>query len=340
MAKDGTQLDLEEAADSSDEADRHSIYVARGLAIDDPTKESGLLSRVSADMIPVAAVEYNTKLTSGDKVDCAACGHPQNHYKGFLLTFESGERTTVGNECGKRDFFRAGTWGKLLSQHERNKKAALYEARQLPVVEAIRATRVKVEDWSKRAVPLAEFLQDFRTLFPNLSEKLHGSRKNDRKLTRITSRTVLTLNAGGERNMYEEELVASLPCPEAFAPGFPNKQFRTIYSGLDHAEVVIGQESTSHPKLESAYASLRRLKGEVRDLHVFYDRARALSNPELWKAIAKWGRTDPTRAGNYQWNGKKFRYSDAEYIYEIQPLKPHEVPAVALGDILAEWPTF
>jgi hypothetical protein len=328
------------AIDEEDQ-DRRQIYIESGLTVDDPTAVAGLLARVSKDAEPTSAVDYNTRRSVGRKVDCAACGHVRNHYRGFLVSFADGSRALIGIECGEREFFSGGAWARLSTELERRKEAALYERRAAPTVVALNAILRMIDDWAEHASRADQFLLDFRKLFPELWIGLSRAAHRDGRLVREIRKQVSEPGRDGqlvERTIYIDEAIATLPCPDALTDRRATLRLTRLGRELSSACRSLETERAVKKQAE-AFAVLRKARTSVIEAQTVYGLTLSQLSPEIWMKVATWARTDPGRQRNYRCNQRRFWRSDAIGAdRELRLVATDTFPRSPADAILAAWP--
>lgn len=334
---------IEEEAKLLEEQSRRQIYVEAGLTIEDPTAIPDLLERVVPTATPSHAIDYNTKLTIGRKIDCAACGHKRNHYKGFLVTFQNGDRALVGIECGEKEFFGPGAWERMANQLDQQKRAVLYEKRSAPAAAALERVLIHLATLSAVAHQVDELLSDFAAEFPELWEGFENATKREGKLIQTTVRAkdiVERSGLGREVRTVEEVVIAQLPCSEIIGAqtmsgriSLVSTRVRLIQKSLTGASVTMVQQA-------QAFNDIRQCRVQLDEVLRLYDRSLGYFAWGFWEGVAKWGRTAPKRAGNYKCKNGRFRLvaDTAEEGYLKLPSTP--MPSASRQAIISDWPSF
>lgn len=322
---------------------RAQIYADSGLAIDDPSKLQGLSTRIERDATPASAIEYNTRNTTGAKVDCAACGHVRNHYRGFVVSFADGRRALVGIECGEKDFFGPGAWEALSNRLAQQKRAVLYSHRSAPAVASIDNLVVLINEFRQNALVIEDFLSKIEEAFPDLWRGLVGAARTSASLMRDVRLPETDDNPSGfpERQpRYSQVVVVTFPCRELLTTSPLSARADFIIKQVQRVRSVLADQDATLPAQAKAFSTLRQLKSEMDDMIDMYERGRGFLAEDFWIKAAQWARADPHRDGNYKCKHGRLRWTSSEYEDESVPIPGAQTaPPAVRKQINDTWPS-
>jgi hypothetical protein len=329
-------------AGDAEEADRWRIWTDQGIVVHDPRDIPDRLERVPEGLEPKRAVMgYNTQRTIGERVTCAACGHPRNHFHGFVVEFVDGTLALVGIECGER-YFGKGAWAALVAGHEHAKRAALYNARSAPAVRRLEGILPQLGEWERAIQPISEFLAELASEFPGLMVDLRRAAKSGAVMVREVATAVERQDRhgkGSDRVEYQMKRFGSVPAAELIIADSLRAELADAARMLGQAKAALEGQDPTLATQQAAFGLINRAYGILQEVDRKHRAALRLFDPAFWVAVCKWANTDSSREGNFRFKHGRLRQSDAEYEYGMLVVPvPSAVEASPWPAIAAEWP--
>lgn len=302
----------------AEDADRLSLYLASGVVVGDPMSLPDLSPSVDRDVVPLDGVPFDTKRTTGEKVDCALCGRHRNHFKGFVVTFADGRKAIIGINCGEQQLFDKGAWAEMAASAERRKMVALYNARSAPAVAAIDKLLPILDRCGREVAPIDELLSNVASELPDLYRGMSEAAKREGNLTRIVEQKATVIGRDGKQREVTDrrsKIFVALPTVAPFENGGLKGRITKIVRGVERIRSTLDQEGLTLAQQGEAFRALRSFRQDLQYAQSEAEKARRLLSMSFWEAVAKWGQTDYYREGNFRVARSTVRQSDKEYIY-------------------------
>lgn len=326
-----------------EKADRLAIFLSAGVVIGDPSSLPGLADRIEREAVPKEGTPFNTQRTTGEKVDCALCGRQRNNFRGFVVTFVDGRRAIIGRDCGEKQLFDKGAWAEMAASAERRKVAALYAVRSAPTIAAIDKLLPVLDRCEDEVAFIGDFLRHVSDRLPGLGTALAAAASRDGTLSRPVESLITVAGHDGKEHQVTRsstKVFAKLSTIAPFAPRGLAGLIAKIRRGLERAHSILGQEDVTLAQQGEAFQMLRTLRRDLRDAQAEAEKARHLLLPTFWENVAKWGRADPQRKGNYRLvRGEIIRHSDADFVFgELSLPDSRKYQLFSFGIALDMWP--
>lgn len=334
-----TAASIEQA---QEDESRLAIYLKRGVVVADPSSLAGLSAEIEAEAIPSDGIPYDTKKTTGEKVDCALCKRRSNHHKGFVVTFEDGRRATIGIDCAEENLFASGAWEEMVAKAERRKQEVLYQERSAPTLARIDELLPILGRCEEAAKIVDSLVRELQFELPDLYEGINYAAMRDKRLKRDVARKITVIGIDGiERQVddYYNKIFAVIPSRRPFEKGGLLGPVRAVSKSLIRVRSMLSEEGVTLVQQAEAFRRLRNLRrdlseayGECRDCEDFF-------SMNFWEDVCRWGRADEYREGNYRIKKRLVRHSDSEGVFgelEIQHPKNYTLTCFVEADQI--WP--
>lgn len=300
-------------AQADDRADRQSILLRAGLLVSDPMALSGLSPRVDEAAVPVSGTPYDTRDTTRAKVDCALCGHSRNHNLGFVVNFADGRRALIGIECAENSLFHPGAWAEMKAKSNRDQAQAVFDARAAPALKALEGLLPIVRSCVASVDVLEQLIADVCAELPDLYHGMAASARRDGVMVRTRmGMKIVTDRQGAPREVPTEieTEYARLPSVLPFTKDGLRRPVKKVLEGLEAAATGFKDPNLTLQQQQQLASRLRQLSNDLNAAHRDAQSCRGFFDMSLWEAIAKWGRGDPNRRGNYRLSRRTVRHSD------------------------------
>ena len=285
----------------------------------------GLIASVDREAVPTDGIPFDTQRTTGEKVDCALCGRHRNHFKGFVVTFADGSKAIVGRNCGETQLFDKGAWAEMAARAERRKQSVLYEARSAPTIAAIDELIPVLRRCMTAVQPIDQLLSSVADELSDLFQGLSSAAKRDGELARNVAKKVSVVGKDGKLREVEDhrrKVFATIPTPLPFESKGLAAPLLKIKRGLETVRALLDQDGITLIQQSEAFRVLRTLGQDLREAQAEAEKARRFLSPDFWEAVAKWGRSDIFREGNYRVSGSVIRHSDKDHVFGEVRLPP------------------
>lgn len=286
----------------AEKTSRRDIYIQAGALLYDPSALPDLSARVSREAVPVSGIPFDTKNTTGQKVDCALCGRKENHFRGFVVSFEDGCRAVIGRDCGERELFDQGAWKAMEAHSEQRMRQALHEARAAPAIDAIDKLSLLFDRCEASMKVLSVFLAEVSNALPELHDALTGQP-----------------GRGGELVRYDpaRRVYATIPTLAPFKREKFGGALLRVRQGVQRAQKMLHQQAgLSLVQQAEAFRLLRTCERLFQDLHADAKSGMVYLTHPFWKGVAKWANAHPARVeqpsryGTYHVSHRFIRYDD------------------------------
>ena len=333
---------MPDAIEAHEEADRLEIFIASGEVIRDPMSLPDLSPIIDPHAVPVLGIPFDTKSTTGEKVDCALCGRHRNHFKGFVVTFDDGRKGIIGRNCGETQLFDQGAWKEMAASSERRKRKALYEARSAPTIAAIGKLIPFLNRCSDEVSVIDYFLSEVAKELPELYAGMNEAARSEGEMSRFERRLIPFVGRDGtmrEKEDTQRKVFARLPTVTPFEKGGLADAIAAIHRGLEMVRSKLDQDEVTLAQQSEAFQALRSLGRDFRELETAAERARGFFSDTFWDGVTKWGRADKYREGNYRLVRRSIRHSDKDHIFGEVRLPPEDAYALSAFTVVIDmWP--
>jgi hypothetical protein len=327
---------------TQEDESRLAIYLKRGVVVADPSILPGLASEIEAEAVPSEGVPYDTKKTTGERVDCALCKRRNNHFKGFVVTFEDGRRATIGIVCAEENLFATGAWDEMVAKAERRKQAVLYEERLAPTLAKIDELMPILVRCEGTASIIDTLIGELHFELPDLYSGIIHAAMKDRALKRDVARKVTVIGVDGiqrEVNQYSNRTFAVIPSRRPFENTGLRGPIRSVSKALIKVKALLSDENVTLIQQAEAFRKLRNLRRDLSEAYRDCRDCEEFLSMTFWDDVCKWGRADEHREGNYRIKKRLVRHSDAEGVFgqvEIPDPKGYNLTCFVEADQI--WP--
>jgi hypothetical protein len=275
--------------------------MARSVAVDDPSKLGRLLSaEPQTDEMPEIEFEYDTSESGAGLMRCVHCRkQAPNHFRGFVLQYQNGDRILIGKDCGKKHF--GAEWGGVEGDFRAIKaRRSLLEQRK-----AIVDNKVSLIDtiqhiagatcWGFYAGYRGAFIQRFGALATDEATRNDGIlRVEERVRDRASERA-----GGGPRFKNVVSEVGALKGLRFFRPGaYPGRDVADLCRRLTNAIYILSvEEVRSNHDLKVALKGIYDIAARLNEAAVDCEAIREALDPSNLGLLADW----LTRRGEGLW---------------------------------------